>query len=131
MRQIPFIHSVRYLVLIIFCIYRKVYQLFLPCGRYKYFSVRCVFDNNACALAESVTSVFMGIIQVIFLFVSGYMRVSFDIKYMAFAEQTKSAVVFCCLTEFLFCLLFVYFNVDCICKEVEDRMKNIVEILLC
>ena len=54
MRQIPFIHSVRLYLIITFYIYRKVYQLFFPCGRYKWFLVRCVFVNYACALAETL-----------------------------------------------------------------------------
>ena len=51
--QTPFIHSTLFVITIIFCIYRKAFQLFHSYGTYKCVPVRCVFQNCACALVEN------------------------------------------------------------------------------
>ena len=67
--------------------------------------------------------------QVIFLFILGYARVRVDIKYLATNEVGHFLVLSNWVFEF--CSSFVYFefNYAYTCKEVEDRMENIVEIL--
>ena len=54
MTQITFIHSTLSGVRINFCIDRKGFQLFLPCGVSLVVCalVQCVFDNCPCALAS-------------------------------------------------------------------------------
>ena len=48
MRQIPFIHSARFISSSTFYIYKTVFQLFPPFGTLKCVLVRCLFCNCAC-----------------------------------------------------------------------------------
>ena len=52
MRQIPFIHSSRFIVSSNIYIYRTVFLLFPPCGAFKCVLVRCIFDHCACTLDQ-------------------------------------------------------------------------------
>mgnify|MGYP006896101135 CR=1 FL=1 len=51
-RQIPFIHSARLIHSSKFNIYRAIFQLFPPCGRFKCTLVLCIFGNGACTLQK-------------------------------------------------------------------------------
>ena len=61
-RQIPFIHSARFISSSNFQVYRTVFQLFLPCGTFKCTSVLCIFVNGACTIDEFLLSRFRAII---------------------------------------------------------------------
>ena len=50
--QIPFIHSARFISSSNFYIYRAMFQLFPPRGRFKCTLVLCIFGNGACTIAE-------------------------------------------------------------------------------
>ena len=63
MRQIPFIHSTRFLTSGNFYIYNSAFYLLSPCGTFKCVLVRCIFDNCTCALARTLLSRFRAIIQ--------------------------------------------------------------------
>ena len=79
MRQIPFIHSTRFISTSNSYIYRTVFQLFPPCGALKCVLVRCIFDNCTCALGETIISILRGVSKVLLCSVR-YVLVHSDTK---------------------------------------------------
>ena len=60
MRQIPFIHSARFIHSTNFCIYTTVSWIFSPCGTLRCLLMRSIFNNCACTLATKLLSRFLG-----------------------------------------------------------------------
>ena len=94
MWQIPFIHSVKFLMLSHFYIYqRQVYQFFLPSGPWKCVLIRRSFENCACALAVIVFSRFRANSVVLFCsmrYTSGIRELGIANKHLCFGnKQTK------------------------------------------
>ena len=110
--QTPFIHSTLFVITIIFCIYRKAFQLFHSCSTYKCVSVRCVFQNYACAFVEKLSVRLRAIIEVIVLYIRYAIHVLTQKTWrlhMHIWWTTKSSSISCSPSLFLlFC--FSYWN---------------------
>ena len=63
--QIPFVHSARFLDSCNFYIYRSVFYLFPPFGTIKCVLIRYRLDNWACALAETLISMFRAVFSLV------------------------------------------------------------------
>ena len=82
-RQIPFIHSTRFIDSTNFYIYITVFSIFSPCGTLRCVLMRSIFKNCARALARTLISRLRPPVEPL-LFFMRYIVVTPGAKYMAF-----------------------------------------------